>query len=89
MDQTPQYMALISEIIAKQSVVLGPSMALMRARKVPGLQISDDGKVLDIKGEGRDALQNLIKTYTDLSGAMVKNYLSSIFGKYPEIKTTS
>jgi len=86
MDQALQYAAMISEIIAKQSIILGPDIAILKARNVAELAVSDQGKVTDIKGEPAVALQKLINEYVELSGMIVKNTLSSIFDKYPDIK---
>ncbi len=84
-ENNEKYKALLSEIIAKQSVILGPEISILKARNVPGLTVSDDGKVVDIKGDGNTVLQQLINTYVELSGMIVKNALGSIFEKYPEI----
>ena len=85
MDQTEQYKAVMSEIIAKQSIILGPDMSVMRAKKVTGITVSEKGEVLEIEGDPADALKRLIDTYVELSGQIVKNALGSIFIKYPEI----
>lgn len=86
MDQAFQYAAIISEIIAKQAVILGPDIAIVKARNVEGLLIDDKGKVVEIKGDPAAALQKLINEYVELSGMIVKNTLGSIFEKYPDIK---
>lgn len=86
MEQTEQYKAVMSEIIAKQSVILGPDMAIMRAKKVSGIEIGDNGEVTSVEGEPADALKQLIDTYVELSGQIVRNALGPIFTKYPEIK---
>lgn len=81
-----QYKALISEIIAKQTVILGPDIAVLKARNVAGLTIGDNGEVISIDGEPGRVLQQLINEYVELSGMIVKNALGSIFEKYPNIK---
>ena len=86
MDQNEQYKIVMSEIIAKQSVILGPEIAILRARKVLELTVSNDGNVVEVKGDSSEALKKLIDSYVDLSGQIVKNALGSIFLKYPEIK---
>ena len=86
MDQSFQYAALISEIIAKQSIILGPDIATLKARNVSELIIDDQGKVTEIKGDPAVALQKLINEYVELSGMIVKNTLGSIFAKYPDVK---
>ena len=86
MDEKTQYLALTSEIIAKQSIILGPDIAILRARSVNDLTVSDDGNVTDIDGDPKIVLQKLVNTYVELSGMIVKNALGSIFEKYPGIK---
>lgn len=85
MDDRTRYVAIISEIIARQSIILGPDIAVLKARSVSGLIVNDEGKVVDIKGDGNAVLQQLVNTYVELSGMIVKNALGSIFEKYPEI----
>ena len=79
----------MSEIIGKQIIILGPNVAVMRARKVPNLVINDDGTVASITGDPSEAMGKLIDSYVELSGQIVKNTLGSIFTKYPEIKQAS
>ncbi len=86
MNEKEQYIALINEIIAKQSVVLGPEIAVLKARSVIGLTVSNDGKVTDVQGNPEEKLQSLVDEYVELSGLIVKNTLGSIFAKYPTLK---
>ena len=89
MDQIEQYKTVMSEIIAKQAVILGPNMAVARARKVSELTVSDSGTVTAIQGEPSAVLEKLIATYVELSGEIVKNALGSIFLKYPSVKPSN
>ncbi len=86
MGEKEQYQELMSEIIAKQAIILGPQIAILKARNVANLVINDEGKVIDIKGDFSEILQKLVDEYVDLSGLIVKNALGSIFAKYPTIK---
>lgn len=86
MDNKSQYISLISEIIEKQAVILGPDIAVLKAKNVLGLVIDENGKVTDVKGNPEDVVQQLIDEYVQLSGQIVKGALSSIFTKYPDIK---
>jgi len=86
MGDSQDYQSLLSEIIAKQAIILGPNIAVLKARNVEGLTVSDDGKVTDVKGDPAIALQKLVDEYVNLSGEIVKNALSSVFAKYPTIK---
>ena len=81
-----QYEELISEVIEKQSIILGPDIAILKARNVPELVIDDQGKVTEIKGDKKAALQKIINVYVELSGMIVKNALGSIFEKYPGVE---
>lgn len=86
MNEKELYKTLMTEIIQKQSVILGPQIAILKARNVSILTISDDGHVVDIKGDVRRALQDLVDEYVKLSGQIVKNALGSIFTKYPQVE---
>lgn len=85
MDEKTRYVAIITEIIARQSIILGPDIAVLKARSVVGLTVDDKGIVTDIKGDGSVVLQQLVNTYVELSGMIVKNALGSIFEKYPDL----
>ena len=80
------YKQIFTEIIQKQIVILGPQIAVLKARSVPGLTISDEGVVTSINGNEQDALQRLIDEYVALSGEIVKNAVNSVFAKYPGLK---
>ena len=81
-----EYQKILSEIIKKQIVILGPQIAVLKARNVPGLKVGDDGTVTEIFGLEQEILQKLIDEYVALSGEIVKNAVNSIFKKYPSIK---
>ncbi|OGE81907.1 MAG: hypothetical protein A3H72_02500 [Candidatus Doudnabacteria bacterium RIFCSPLOWO2_02_FULL_48_8] len=80
------YKNLINEIVAKQILILGPDIVLMKAKNVSGLRLSDRGEVLELQGDPQEILQKLIDEYVTLSGQIVKNILSPVFAKYPDIK---
>ncbi len=86
MDEKEQYKSLIGEVIQKQAIILGPQMAIARAKRVQELVISDKGVVLEITGDPQVVVQKLIDQYVELSGLIVKNALSSVFVKYPSVK---
>lgn len=80
------YKQMLSEIIKKQIVILGPEIAVLKARGVPGIKVSDDGNVTDISEPEQVVLQKVIDEYVALSGEIVRNAVNSIFEKYPSIK---
>lgn len=80
------YKNLINEIIAKQTVILGPDIVLLKARNVVGLRVDGHGRVESISGDPQTVLQNLIGEYIALSGQIVKNILTPVLAKYPDIQ---
>ncbi len=86
MAENENYQNIINEIIAKQTVILGSDIVLLKAKNVAGLHLSADGKVESIDGSPQEVLQNLVNEYVNLSGQIVKNILNPVLAKYPEIK---
>jgi hypothetical protein len=80
------YKQMLSEIIKKQIIILGPQIAILKARGVEGLKVADDGNVTEVNGPEQVVLQKLIDEYVALSGEIVKNAVNSIFEKYPSIQ---
>lgn len=79
------YKHLISEIIKKQITLLGPAIALSRARNATGVSIGDDGTVSDMKGDPKEALQKVVDEYFIFSGLIVRGTMESILQSYPGI----
>jgi hypothetical protein len=82
------YKNLINDIIAKQTVILGPDIVMLKAKNVQGLKINSQGQVESITGDPQVILQNLVDEYIALSGQIVKNILNPVFAKYPDIKVS-
>lgn len=80
------YQNLLSDLIKKQMVMLGPSVAISQARKVVSLTVSETGDVIAISGEAQAALNQLVTEYMNLSGQIAQTTLQSLLEKYPEIK---
>jgi hypothetical protein len=86
MEEKEEYKNLINDIISRQSIILGPEIAIMRARGVKGLTIGEKGEVTNIEGTPKEVLQKLIDQYVELSGQIVRATLGSIFKKYPTVE---
>jgi len=87
MSTPADYKKLIEEIIGKQMDILGPEIAIRKAKNVAGLSLKEDGTVARLdEGNAHEILQKLVNEYIALSGAIVKNILDPVFAKYPEIK---
>ncbi len=88
MADTENYKNLINDILAKQTLILGPDIVLLKARNVTGLHLNADGTVGDISGDPQKVLEDLMNEYIALSGEIVKTTLTTVFAKYPDIKVT-
>lgn len=81
-----QYNQVLTDLIKKQMVMLGPNVALGQARKVAGLTVGDDGTVQSVQGDPQQVLSAVAKQYMALSGQIAQMTLESIIAKYPGIK---
>lgn len=81
-----KYILLLSEIIAKESIVLGSDMAISKAKSIGGLVLDKNGNVINIKGDPNSILNSLINEYVDIAGDVAKEAIAPIFEKYPLIK---
>ena len=88
MPEQSDYKNLINDIIAKQIIILGPDIVLLKARNIAGLKLDSTGKVESLEGDPQQVLQSLVSEYIALSGQIVKNILSPVFAKYPQIQLT-
>ncbi len=78
------YKKLLTEVIQKQMVVLGPQITLTKARNVKGLTVADDGTVTDIQGAPQEMIQSLIDQFVQLSGLIVKKTMEPLLSVYPD-----
>lgn len=78
------YKSLLSEVIKKQIVILGPDITLIKARNVNGITVSDDGTVTEIIGEPQTITQNLIDQFVQLSGLIVQKTMEPLLTYHSE-----
>jgi hypothetical protein len=81
-----EYGKMLTDLIQKQMVVLGPNIALDKARKVAGLKVGDDGTVLEVSGDPQMVLKGVANEYMQLSGQIAQMTLNSLLEKYPQMK---
>ncbi|MBU2236238.1 hypothetical protein KKA01_04265 [Patescibacteria group bacterium] len=86
MSNDDEYKMIMSEMIKKQVVILGPDIAIMKAKNVKELVVGTDGEVTEINGDAQAVLQKLIDEYVALSGLIVKKTMEPLLAKYPSIK---
>ena len=80
------YKKMLTDLIQKQMVMLGPNIALDKAKKVPGLKVSDAGEVLDMDGDPRQVLKGVANEYMTLSGQIAQMTLNTLLEKYPGVQ---
>jgi hypothetical protein len=80
------YQDLMTDLVKKQMVMLGPGVAVSKARKIAALTVTDDGQVTAVAGDPQAALNQLVSEYMNLSGQIAKMTLTSLLEKYPEIQ---
>ncbi|MBP9719160.1 MAG: hypothetical protein KBD46_01720 [Candidatus Levybacteria bacterium] len=69
---------LLTEVIKKQIVILGPDITLAKARNVAGLTIADDGTVTAMTGDPKLLTQQLVNQFMELSGLIVKKTMEPL-----------
>ena len=84
MQSNTDYKKLLTEVIQKQMVILGPSIALAKARNVKGLTVGEDGTVVNIDGQPQELIQSLIDQFVQLSGLIVKKTMEPLLSLYPD-----
>lgn len=88
MPSEEEYKALLSDLIKKQMVMLGPNLVLSKARQVAGLEVSDEGMVEAISGNPKATLEKLANIFMELSGNIARMTLNALLEKYPSIKNS-
>lgn len=83
-NQKTDYKKVISEVIRKQMIILGPGITLSRARNVKGLKVDDSGKVLELSGHPQELIQELVNQFVQLSGLIVQKAMEPILANYSQ-----
>jgi hypothetical protein len=84
-DTQEQYKGILTELIKKQMVILGPDITLLKVKNVKGITIASDGAVTSLEGDPKLILQNLINEFVELSGMIVKKVMESIIASNPGV----
>ncbi len=86
MSEQEEYVKMLTDLIQKQMLVLGPKIALDKAKKVAGLSVAEDGRVLSMAGDPQMILKGVANEYMALSGQIAKMTLDTLLEKYPAVK---
>ena len=83
-DAQQDYKKLLTDVIKKQIVILGPQITLAKARNVKGLTVADDGTVSEMQGSPQELIQALIDQFVQLSGEIVRKTMEPLLSGYPD-----
>lgn len=89
MSKTQDYKSLISEYIKKQMIILGPVVAVEKARKVDKVKVEDNGEVTQIIGDGNEAMVMVESEYEGMIGSVANTVLLRILDKTPVVEKES
>ena len=81
MSKTQDFKALISEYIKAQMIILGPVVAVEKARKVEAIKIQDDGVVTQITGDGKEVMTMVESEYEGMIGSIAQTVLLRVLDK--------
>lgn len=84
MQDNRDYKSLLCEYIKKQIVILGPTVALSKAKKIQGLNVGNDGVVKAISGDSEEIGNKLVGEFVVLEGEIAKSLFLLLLEKYPE-----
>lgn len=89
MADVEEYKQMLSELIKKQAVMLGPSVAFGKAKKVQGLTIDEKGNVMQITGDPQQVLKDIAREFMEISSQVAQNTIEALLSKYPGIEKPS
>jgi len=72
------YKKLISELLKKQMVILGPDITFAKARNVVGITVDINGEVQSLTGDPKTIFNELTNQFVELSSLIVKKTMDSI-----------
>lgn len=78
-----EYKKLLTDVIQRQIMLLGPTIAVTKARQVPGITVADDGTVVSFTGDPQKLTQQLIEQFVELSGLIVRKTMEPLLANYP------
>lgn len=88
MNPSQDYKQLLTQVIKKQIIILGPDITLAKARNVAGLTVADDGTVMQISGDSQLLTQKLVEQFVQLSGEIVKKTMEPLLSLSQAIPAT-
>ncbi len=79
------YRDLLTNVLKKQVILLGPEITLLKARNIKDLKIDDDFNVLNISNPPSETARELINQFLELSGFILEKTMESALAEYPQL----
>ena len=79
------YLKLLTDIMHKEMIVLGPAPTLLKAKAIKGLHVSDNGSVTGIEGDPQEITRLLIENLMEFSESAVRKSVEPILSIYPGV----
>ena len=77
-DTAQHYQKLLTEALQKQMVILGPQIALMKAKKVPGMSIDEHGQVTAVSEDPQRVATLFLEAFREISAPLVKKTMKPL-----------
>ncbi len=74
----PDFKEILTQVIKKQMIAIGPDITIAKVKSIPGVVISDDGTVTEIAGEPKQITKELEEAFTELTGSLVKKTMEPL-----------
>ena len=72
------YKKVLTEVLQKQIVILGPAITLAKARHVDGIDVADDGSVMSLSADGHAVSVKVLEQFRELSPLLVKKTMKPL-----------
>jgi hypothetical protein len=69
---------LLTEMIRKQIIILGPQITLLKAHNVSGMTVSTDGTVTQVSGNPGEVITRFLEQFRELSSPLVKKTMKPL-----------
>jgi hypothetical protein len=83
------YTKFLTDMLHKFILIFGPSVSLIKARRVEGLSILENGDVTAVSGDPQEKTQQFINLFMEISPQVVKKTIEEIIISYPGISLTN
>lgn len=81
------FIKLLSDIIQKYIVILGPDIVLQKVHSSGKITLDENGIVKSVEGDQKEYFQHLIRNLSEISPATVRKTIEPLLAGNPELLT--